>query len=143
MSSNARIARATAVLRDDAHVVRTRVGERLVHVGPGGGGAPLYVVVQRDVPAVGQPQMRVAGAEDADHHQIDRGESEERYHRGVHGFASRGKHLDAGRRAERMAGDGHPQGPEAQRFSVSKTVPAQARQFLVMMRRSSRRGARS
>jgi hypothetical protein len=60
------------------------------------------------MPAVGQPQVGHARAEDADHHRLHHGQREQRADGRVHRIAARGEHLGPRRRAERMIGDHHP-----------------------------------
>jgi hypothetical protein len=59
------------------------------------------------MPAIGQPQVGHARAEDADHHRLHHGQREEGADGRVHRVAARRQHLGARRRAERVIGDHH------------------------------------
>jgi hypothetical protein len=89
-----------------SQIVGPGVGDRHVHVGARGrrrGG----VVVDDEVPAVGQPQVGHARAEDAHHHRLHHGQREERGDGRVHRIAARREHLGPRCRAERMIADHH------------------------------------
>ena len=57
--------------------------------------------------AVGQPDMRHAAAEDADHHRLHDGQSEEGGDRGIDGVATGRQHFRPGGGGQRMVGDDH------------------------------------
>ena len=75
--------------------------------GRAGGERRGALAVDHHMAAVGQPDMRHAAAQDADHHRLDHGQREESRDRRVDRVAAGGQHLRAGGRGERMVGDHH------------------------------------
>jgi hypothetical protein len=57
--------------------------------------------------AIGEPDMRHAAADDADHHRLDHRQREQGGDRRVDRIAAGGEHLGAGARGQRMIADHH------------------------------------
>ena len=69
------------------------------------------LVVDHDMVAAGEADMRHAAAQHASHHRLDDGQGEERGDRGIDGVAAGGDHFGSGGRGERVVGDDHASAP--------------------------------
>ena len=87
------------------HVMR-RARLRCVGIGPDRQ-RHRALAVDEAMAAVGQPDMRHAAADDADHHRLDHGQREQRRDRRIDGVAAGRQHFGARARCQRMIADHH------------------------------------
>ena len=92
------------------------------------------LAIDEAMAAVGQPDMRHAAADDADHHRLDHRQREQRRDRRIDGVAAGGEHFGARARGQRMIADHHAAAAKSPAASdIEKLVAARSRQLLVML----------